>query len=193
MLRSHGLFRRVAVVFLMLFSLSATLPVAASGQGNSESARSCQGEGFLDYTDADGNPFKNAGQCTRFAAQGNTLVPVMVTDPDEGTDPDGGTDPVGSAYLSLVATQSREDGGTFTYRGAGLLPGTPITVRSYWVVERLPGPGDVQVEFVVGAADANGDFYQVTGFVCDSFISRSIFGLAADGTTLLFATAEHPC
>ncbi len=184
---SHGLFRRVAVVFLMLFGLSATLPLAASSQGNSQAAQSCQGKGYLTFTDADGNAFRNAGQCTRFAAQGNTLVPVVVPDPG------GGTDSVGGAYLSLVAKQTHKAGGTFTYRGSGLLPGTPITERSYWVVESLPGPGDTQVEFVIGSADANGNFFLVTGFRCGTFLSRSLFGLAADGITVVSESAEHPC
>jgi len=80
MFLSHGLFHRGAVVFLMLFSLSAILPLAASAQGISEDAHLCQQGGYLDYTDADRNGFKNEGQCLSYAAHGGRLVPVPVTD-----------------------------------------------------------------------------------------------------------------
>lgn len=80
MLLSHGLFRRIAVIFLMLFGLSAILPLAASAQGISEDAHLCQQGGYLNYTDADGNGFENTGQCVSYAARGGTLVPVPVTD-----------------------------------------------------------------------------------------------------------------
>ncbi len=164
----------------MLFGLSAILPLAASAQGNSEAAQSCQGEGYLNYTDANGNAFKNAGQCASYAAQGATLVPVVIPDPGV------------VAHLSIVATQTRTDGGLMTYSGSGLLPGSSITERTYWVVESAPGPGDTQVEFVIGTADENGDFLLVTGFVCDKFLTITLLGVAADGTGVS-GTADFPC
>jgi hypothetical protein len=59
---------------LMLLLSMLVFPVVATAQGNSEAAHACEEGGYLNYIDADGNTFKNEGQCTRYAAQGGTLV-----------------------------------------------------------------------------------------------------------------------
>ena len=52
----------------------------AAADGNATNAQLCEEGGYLDYTDADGTAFKNEGHCTRYAAQGGTLVaPRTVT------------------------------------------------------------------------------------------------------------------
>ena len=66
-------------VFIVLGACAVLLgilaaPVAAAPGGNAANAQKCAGGGYLDYTRADGTRFKNAGQCTRYAAQGGTLV-----------------------------------------------------------------------------------------------------------------------
>lgn len=70
------------VVMMLFFSLvvlgAISMPVGVSAQGNSETAHLCQGSGYLNFTDIDGNGFKNTGQCVRYAAQGGTLVLVVV-------------------------------------------------------------------------------------------------------------------
>jgi hypothetical protein len=68
------------VVVLTLAFVAGLSSVAA--QGNSEAAQACR-DGYADYLGPDGLPFTNAGQCVRWAAQGNDLVPV-----DEGPGPD---------------------------------------------------------------------------------------------------------
>lgn len=69
--------RSIAVLFVSLALLSALVaPMGVSAQGNSENAQG----GYLNYTDVDGNAFKNAGQCTRYVAQGNDLAPVRSPD-----------------------------------------------------------------------------------------------------------------
>jgi uncharacterized protein YjbI with pentapeptide repeats len=74
--------RRVYLSLVLLLSM-LVLPLATIAQGNSggnsEAAKACQGEGYLAYTDVNGNAFKNAGQCTRYVAQGNALVAVTPT------------------------------------------------------------------------------------------------------------------
>src|SRR5919112_1723380 len=75
----------LAVVALMVGMLAG--PVAASPGGNAANAAKCEEGGYLDYTDANGNPFKNEGQCTRYAAKGGQLVPTanISLDPVSGT------------------------------------------------------------------------------------------------------------
>lgn len=74
--------RCVTILFASLVFLGALLmPVGASAQGNSEAAHLCQNGGFLNYDSGNGVPFKNTGQCVRYAAQGGELVPVVTPDP----------------------------------------------------------------------------------------------------------------
>jgi hypothetical protein len=79
-------------VTLMLVAMAVMVPLfavvayAAAG-GNAANAAKCEEGGYLDYTDANGNPFKNEGQCTRYAAKGGQLVPI----PDISLDPAAGT------------------------------------------------------------------------------------------------------
>jgi hypothetical protein len=71
-------------VTLMLVAMAVMVPLfavvayAAPG-GNAANAHKCEEGGYLDYTDANGDPFKNEGQCTSYAARGGQLVPVPTT------------------------------------------------------------------------------------------------------------------
>jgi hypothetical protein len=67
------------VAMAVMVPLFAVVAYAAPG-GNSANAAKCEEGGYLDYTDAQGNPFKNEGQCTSYAARGGTLVPVPTAD-----------------------------------------------------------------------------------------------------------------
>src|SRR5215213_9204312 len=76
-------------VMLMLSALGMVVgvlagPVTAAPAAN---AAKCEEGGYLDYTDAQRTPFKNEGQCTRYAAKGGQLVPV----PDISFDQTAGT------------------------------------------------------------------------------------------------------
>jgi hypothetical protein len=73
---------------VMLFGMGT--PADAATGGNSANAAKCEEGGYLDYTDAQGNAFKNAGQCTSYAARGGQLVPVP-TGPDISIDQAAGT------------------------------------------------------------------------------------------------------
>jgi hypothetical protein len=67
--------RSVAVLVMSLALLSAlAAPTLAAPGGNSAAAAACEDGGYLGYTDADGNNFANAGQCTRYAAKGGQMI-----------------------------------------------------------------------------------------------------------------------
>ena len=70
--------RSVAVLVLSV-TLIATLatPTFATPGGNAADAAMCENGGYLNYTDDEGNGFRNVRQCTRYAAQGGTLVDVI--------------------------------------------------------------------------------------------------------------------
>jgi hypothetical protein len=57
--------------------LVGALPALAGG-GNSDAAHACQKDGYLNYTRADGTPFKNTGDCVSYVAHGGVLKPVVV-------------------------------------------------------------------------------------------------------------------
>lgn len=96
----------VTVSLVIVVGLLA-VPVAAAPGGNSANAAKCHQGGYLDYTDANGNPFKNAGQCTSYAARGGQLVPV----------------PTADIFL---------DQASGTISGTGFTPNSPITLtRAY--------------------------------------------------------------
>jgi hypothetical protein len=82
-------------VTLMLVAMAVMVPLfavvayAAAG-GNAANAAKCEEGGYLDYTDDQGNAFKNEGQCTSYAAMGGQLVPVP-TGPDISIDQAAGT------------------------------------------------------------------------------------------------------
>ena len=72
---------RRGLLMLSVLTLGLTLIGSASakpgdngGPGNSGAGHACQDGGYLNYTDADGNGFKNTGQCVRYAAQGGKLI-----------------------------------------------------------------------------------------------------------------------
>ena len=66
-----------AIVMALVFALGTGVAGAAKG-GNSANAKKCQKAGYLDWVDADGNAFANAGACTSYAAKGNELQPKPV-------------------------------------------------------------------------------------------------------------------
>ena len=109
--------RLVYLGLVMILSM-LVLPMATAAQGNSDDAHACQHGGYLNYTDADGNPFKNTGQCTRYAAQGEALVPA--------------------AYIRFhVISVESPFYVVGTIEGAGLAPGTTVGPQSlgggsYW-------------------------------------------------------------
>ena len=82
--------------------------------GNAPAAAACQNGGYLDYTDAAGNAFRNEGDCVRYAARGGTLVPIA-------------TAPFSVVYSSIVAGWVRA-----TLTGTGLEPSSSVTFSFVW-------------------------------------------------------------
>src|SRR5215208_3879005 len=104
-------------VMLMLSALGMVVgvlagPVTAAPAGNAANAAKCEEGGYLDYTDANGNPFKNEGQCTRYAAKGGQLVPIphISLDPAAGTISGTGFTP--NSLIVLVVNISWPSGGS---------------------------------------------------------------------------------
>lgn len=80
MKRISYLGQRFLVIAMLSFVALAAVPGTAIAN-NSEAAKTCQKEGYLDWTDAEGNAFANAGQCVRYVATGGTLKPVAPVTP----------------------------------------------------------------------------------------------------------------
>ena len=104
-------------------------PVTADPGGNSANAAKCEEGGYLHYTDAEGNPFKNEGQCIRYAAKGGQLVPV----------------PVSTVDITL-------DQAAGSISGTGFTPDSPITIT------RLYSPGGQAGSTTNWTTDATGAF-----------------------------------
>ena len=107
--------RWMLTCFAMLSMLA--IIAAAAPAGNSAVAAACENGGYLSVTRADKAPFTNEGQCTRYAAQGNALVPV----------------PVESflrvSYEEVIGSQP--GGYIRTVTGAGLKPGADVTISGF--------------------------------------------------------------
>jgi hypothetical protein len=126
--------RRIAALFACLVLLgTVTTPVLATPGGNEANAARCANGGYRNYTDADGNVFRNAGQCTRYAAQGHDLVLV-------------------APFLSADHVQN---GARFltTVTGAGLASFAPVTATATLVIG-----GETRGPTPVGTASITGEF-----------------------------------
>jgi hypothetical protein len=77
-------------------------PVAAATDGNAADAAKCKGGGYLGYTDANGNAFKNVGQCTSYAARGGQLVPVPDITLDQASRTISGTGFTPNSTITLM-------------------------------------------------------------------------------------------
>jgi hypothetical protein len=104
--------RRFVVVFMMLFGLMAALPVAASAQGNSDSAYLCQKGGHAFLVGAGGETFENTGQCTSYAASGGQLSFV-----------NGIVVPAGHSVTFSNAVLSADNGIIYGYAVNGVMAG----------------------------------------------------------------------
>ena len=101
-------------VMLMLSALGMVVgvlagPVAAAPAGNAANAAKCEEGGYLDYTDANGNPFKNEGQCTRYAAKAGQL-PDISFDQATGTISGTGFTPNSTVFLHVNGSWTTTEG-----------------------------------------------------------------------------------
>ena len=112
-----GRFHRTAAFALaLLFTLAIAAPALAKS-GNSAAAAACQDGGYVDWTDAAGNAFRNTGACVSYAAHGGTLVPVVV-------------DPVNP--FSVSYRPSGTSGFQATVTGSGLEPNSSVDLFLTW-------------------------------------------------------------
>jgi hypothetical protein len=82
---AHGHRRRFGALSLLVFALSAAFVAGGAqakpsgpGPGNSPNAKACQKDGWKDLTRQDGSAFASEGDCTSYAARGNSLSEVPV-------------------------------------------------------------------------------------------------------------------
>src|SRR5215212_1781219 len=143
-------------VTLMLVAMAVMVPLfavvayAAAG-GNAANAAKCEEGGYLDYTDANGNPFKNEGQCTRYAAKGGQLVPVPDISFDQATGTISGTGftPNSTVFLhvngswatggsSVITSVTTDETGAFVASGFNFCPTSSDTFFSVTAAVVLP-------------------------------------------------------
>lgn len=111
--------------------------VAFANGGNSEAAKACQNNGYLNFQAADGSLFRNVGECIAFVARGGVLQPIggapTITE-IEIFDLNCTSVPWTATFVVVFS------GGTGTVNGYPLTSGVPVTI---------PQSADGLYEFVV--------------------------------------------
>jgi hypothetical protein len=64
------------LVFAAALAVTTLLSVHVASAGNSDAAHACQQGGYASLQGSDGTLFKNAGECTAFAARGGTIIGI---------------------------------------------------------------------------------------------------------------------
>lgn len=155
---SGGVARRTAAIMLaLLATLAIAAPTLAKPGGNAAASVACEGDGYLDWTDAAGNAFRNAGACVRYAAHGGTLTPVV----DDPVDP-----------FSISYAPSGTNGFTATLTGTGLEPNSTVDLVLTW--------GDV-TRFLGSESGASGAVSFGVSSVCTS-MGFALTSVGATGT-----------
>ena len=160
--RHPRLFPRTAAVALALLT---TIVIAApalgkhggNAGGNSYASAVCSDGGYVNWTDAAGNTFRNEGDCVSYAAHDGTLMPVVVP-------------PV--TPFSVSYGPMGTNGFTATLTGTGLAPDTAVDVMLTW--GGLP--------LTLGTvADASGNVTFGVSSVCTS-LGSPLMAVSAAGT-----------
>jgi hypothetical protein len=71
--------RRFVVAVAVTLAITTLLAGQIALGGNSDAAHACQQGGYLTLQGADGTLFKNAGECTAFAAHGGAIIGITAT------------------------------------------------------------------------------------------------------------------
>jgi hypothetical protein len=135
-------------------TLALAAPAVAQPGGNADASAACEDGGYVNWTDAAGNAFRNAGACVSYAAHGGTLVAVVVS-------------PFSVAYEAAGPNAFRA-----TLTGTGLEPGSAVDL----VVTR----GDA-TQFIGELADSSGDVTLVASIACVS-AGSPVTAMGANGT-----------
>lgn len=158
--------RSLAVMAIGLTLLGAVLALALSASSLDTTASvACDNGGYLDYTDADRNVFRDERDC---AARGGAFRFV------------------GEAGLSIAFDRSSDFGGSVMFIPSSLLPGSTITRESI-LLAGIPVSGAH-----VGTVDAHGGFTARAGFRCGTVDTITVRGVDADGITTSISEAP-PC
>jgi hypothetical protein len=99
--------RRLVLAVAIALAMTTLLVGQIAIGGNSDAAHACQQGGYLSLQGSDGTLFKNAGECTAFAAHGGTIIGI-------------------TAACSFVPGQS----GCITFNGVAIRE-FDITTRTY--------------------------------------------------------------
>jgi hypothetical protein len=159
--------RTAAIALALLSALALAAPAAANpgnAGGNSDASAACEGGGYADWTDADGNAFRNAGACVSYAARGGTLTPVSVN-------------PFAVSYRASGAA-----GFVATVAGSGLEPDTSVDFILTW------GGDPFFFGSVVGASGAVS--FEVSS-ICNS-LGSPLSAVGAAGTPVGGEHTEYP-
>jgi hypothetical protein len=169
----HTLRRSAAIGLASLLMLALAAPALASVPGgHSAAAMACQAGGFRDYTDVEGNAFRNAGHCVRYAAAGGQLVPVD----EEPTAID----------LTVTFGQPSEGRWSVHVEWSGLEPGSALIIR--WSYD-----SDEYVELDAGSLNATGEgsWHPPFTFACvdegNPFVSATATATPAGGSEQTYA------
>ena len=172
-IRRARFFRRTAAIALaMLTTIVLAAPAlgkpGGNAGGNSYASAVCGEGGYVNWTDAAGNAFRNEGDCVSYAAHGGTLVPVVVP-------------PV--TPFSVSYGPMGTNGFTATLTGTGLEPNTGVDVVLTW------GGG---LPLTLGTvADASGNVTFGFSSVCTS-AGSPLTAVAAAGTPAGGEHTEYP-
>ena len=150
----------------LLFTLAIAAPALAKS-GNSAAAAACQDGGYVDWTDAAGNAFRNTGACVSYAAHGGTLVPVV-------------DDPVNP--FSVSYRPSGTSGFQATVTGSGLEPDSSVDLFLTWGGTTL---------FIGDVASASGEVAFTASAVCTS-LGSALTEVVVAGTPAGGEQTEYP-
>ena len=137
---------------------------AESGRGSS-AADACRNGGYVNWTDADGAPFKNQGDCVSYVARGGVLVPIA-------------TGSFSVQYSSIGPTSFRA-----VFTGTGLEPSSSVRFSFVW-----PDRG-ISIEFAI---DASGTVTFPWDEQCLDTLGNGITSVTATGTPAGGTQTDYP-
>jgi len=155
---SSGRGRRpgAAIALALISTVVMTAPLLAKTGGNAAASAACRGGGYVTWTDAGGNSFRNAGACVSYAAHGGRLVPVA-------------TGPFSVVYSAPVGVGSFQASIT----GTALAPSSPVTFAFVWPARSVTATFN---------AEPDGTVEFVHGEVCVDIDGANMTSLTATGT-----------
>lgn len=179
---------RVVTRFLAVLTMSVTLigiggasALAAPG-GNEAISTLCADGGYAMYMDADGKPFKNEGQCTRYGARGLTPVLIDPVDDDDG--------PIHVEWFTSTAVQISD--GDFGPRFEVTVTGYQLEAGATVFLTLAFTNGFVGDPQPFGTVDDYGSYSHSDPWACDDVASLTFQTTDHFGSTVQ-TVAASPC